>query len=77
MGHYPDKVRVEEIMSSPVMTIDPGARAGEALNTMIEKNVRRLYVVEAGKIIGRVTQTGLSRNLLDVMIALGSVRHQL
>jgi predicted transcriptional regulator len=52
-------------------------RAGEALQTMIEKNVRRLYVVEGGKIIGRVTQTGLSRNLLDVMIALASVRQQL
>lgn len=77
MGHYPDKVRVEEIMSSPIITIDPDARAGEALNTMIEKNVRRLYVVEAGKIIGRVTQTGLSKNLLDVMIALGSVTRQL
>jgi len=39
--------------------------------------VRRLYIVDQGKIIGRVTQTGLSRNLLDVMIALSSVRQQL
>jgi CBS domain-containing protein len=77
MGHYPDRVRVEEIMSSPIITITSDARAGEALKTMIEKNVRRLYIVDAGKIIGRVTQTGLSRNLLDVMIALVSVRYQL
>lgn len=76
-GHYPDKVKVEEIMSSPIITIAPDMRAGEALQTMIEKNVRRLYVVEGGKIIGRVTQTGLSRKLLDVMIALASVRQQL
>jgi CBS domain-containing protein len=77
MGHYPDKVKVEEIMSSPIITIEPDARAGEALKTMTEKNVRRLYVVEGGKIIGRVTQTGLSRNLLDVMVALASVPYQL
>jgi len=77
LGHYPDKVRIEEIMSSPVITIGPDAHAGEALSSMIEKNVRRLYVVEAGKIIGRVTQTGLSRSLLDVMITLASLRHQL
>ena len=77
MGHYPDKVKVEEIMSSPIITIEPDARAGEALKTMIEKNVRRLYVVEGGKIIGRVTQAGLSRNLLDIMVALASVSKQL
>ena len=77
MGHYPGEVKVEEIMSSPIITIEPDARAGEALNTMIEKNVRRLYVVEGGKIIGRVTQTELSRNLLDVMVALASVSYQL
>ena len=70
-------MKVEEIMSSPIITIAPDRRAGEALQTMIEKNVRRLYVVEGGKIIGRVTQTGLSRKLLDVMIALASVRQQL
>lgn len=76
MGHYPDRVKVEQIMSSPIITIEPNARAGEALKTMVEKNVRRLYVVEGGKIIGRVTQTGLSRNLLGVMSALASIPYE-
>src|SRR5208337_4737804 len=76
-GRSPDKVNVEEIMSSPLITIETNKSAGEALHTMIEKHVRRLYIVDQGKIIGRVTQTGLSRNLLDVMIALSSVRQQL
>ena len=77
MGHFPDKVTVEEIMSSPIITIEPNARAGEALKTRMDKNVRRLYVVEGGKIVGRVTQTGLSRNLLDVMSALASIPYQM
>ncbi len=76
-GHHLDKVKVEEIMSSPVITIEPDVRAGEALRTMVDKNVRRLYVLEGGKIIGRVTQTGLSRNLLDALIALHDIRGQL
>ena len=76
-GRSPDKVNVEEIMSSPLITIEMSKSAGEALHTMVEKHVRRLYIVDQGKIIGRVTQTGLSRNLLDVMIALSSVRQQL
>ena len=76
-GHFPDRVKAEEIMSSPIITIEPNARAGEALKIMIDKNVRRLYVVEGGKIVGRVTQTGLSRNLLDVISALASVPYQM
>jgi CBS domain-containing protein len=77
MRRYPEKVKVEEIMSSPIITVEPELRAGEALKMMMEKNVRRLYVVEEGKIIGRVTQTGLIKNLLDAMVALVSVRTQL
>jgi len=77
MGHYPDKVKVEEIMSSPIITIEPDATAGEAMRTLTDKNVRRLYVVEGGKIIGRVTQTRLFRSMLDVMMTLASLPYQL
>ena len=77
MGHYPDRVKVEEIMSSPIITIEPDATAGEAMRTLTDKNVRRLYVVEGGKIIGRVTQTGLFRSMLDVMTTLASLPYQL
>ncbi len=69
-GYNADKVKVEEIMSSPLVTIEPDRRAGEALEKMLQMNVGRLYVVEGGKVIGRVTQTGLSTNLLDVLVAL-------
>jgi len=75
-GHSPANMSVEEIMSSPLITIEPGVRAGDALYTMVEKNVRRLYIVDEGKIVGRVTEKGLSRNLLDVMIALHSITQQ-
>jgi len=69
-GYDADKVNVEEIMSSPLITIEPDKRAGEALEMMLQKNAGRLYVVERGKVIGRVTQTGLSENLLEVIRAL-------
>jgi CBS domain-containing protein len=77
VGRFPGKVKVEEIMSAPIITIEPEVRAGEALRIMIDKDVRRLYVVERGKVIGRVTHTGLSKSLLDVLIALNDVRQQL
>jgi CBS domain-containing protein len=76
-GYDPDRVNVEAIMSSPVITIEPDRRAGEALEKMVEMNVGRLYVVEGGKVIGRVTQKGLSANLVDVMLALSHVTGEL
>lgn len=77
MGHYPDKVLVEEIMSSPIITIESNIRVGEALKTMVDKKVRRLYVTEGGKIIGRVTHTEVSKTLVDVLIAIHDIGHQL
>jgi len=77
LGHYPDEVKVEKIMSSPIITVRPDATAGEAMRTMIDSNVRRLFVVEEGKIVGRVTQTGFFRHMLDVMMTLASLPHQL
>jgi signal-transduction protein with cAMP-binding, CBS, and nucleotidyltransferase domain len=76
-GRSPELVKVEEIMTAPLITIEAEKRAGEALHMMVEKRVRRLYIVDQGKVIGRVTQTELSRSLLDVMITLDSVTQQL
>jgi predicted transcriptional regulator len=73
-GNNIDRVKVEEIMTSPLITVEPEMRAGEALEKILEKNLGRLYVVEGGKIIGRVTQTVLSANLLDVMISLANLK---
>lgn len=69
----PSKVKVEEIMSSPLITIGPDEPIGKAMKLMAEKNIRRVYVVEKGKIIGRVTQTGAFRNMLDILIALTEI----
>lgn len=72
-----NKVTLKEIMSSPLITIDPDVPLGEAWNIMAAKGVRRLYVIENGKIIGRVTQTGLFNKLLDAVLTLSSIKYQL
>jgi len=76
-GHFPEKMRVEEIMSSPIITIESNARVGEALKTMVDKKVRRLYVVERGKVIGRVTHSEVSKTLVEVLIDVNDIVHQL
>ncbi|MCS7109972.1 MAG: CBS domain-containing protein [Candidatus Caldarchaeum sp.] len=70
-------MRVGDIMSSPIETIAPDATLGEAMSRLVEKNIRRLFVVENGKIIGRVTQTELFENTLNVMMALSALKAQL
>ncbi len=74
---YSLNMRVEEIMSSPIITIGPDEPVGKALQLMAEKNIRRLYVVEGGKVIGRVTQTKSMESLLDVLMTLQSLPYQL
>lgn len=69
-GKNPDRTKAEEIMSSPLLTIEPKASLGEAMSRMISNDVRRLYVVEGGKAIGRVTQTSLFQSMFDTMESL-------
>lgn len=76
-GVLPDRMKVDEIMSSPIVTIPPDATAGEMMEKMVEASIRRLFVVDNGKIVGKVTQTNLFQNSLNLMLTLSSMRHQL
>ncbi len=72
-GLNPEMVMVESVMSSPIVTIEPEAQLGQAMILMAEKDIRRVYVVESGEIIGRITQTGVFGNMLDIMMAMSAV----
>jgi len=60
-NRYARDLKVEEIMSSPVIVIDPYSPLEEAMKTMGKCNIRRLPVVERGKLIGIVTHKDISR----------------
>ncbi len=69
----PDKVNVGDIMSSPLITISPDASIREAMSLMIEKDVRRLYIMEGKEVVGRVTQTHLFQSNFDLMMSLSGL----
>ncbi|MGA2110703.1 MAG: CBS domain-containing protein [Anaerolineales bacterium] len=50
---------VRERMSKPVITIPPQTTVPEALNLMKQEHIRRLPVVEHGKLVGYVTDKHL------------------
>ena len=49
-------MKVRDYMKSPVLTVTPDTLIDNALETMREKHVRRLPVVEDGKLVGLVTR---------------------
>jgi glycosyltransferase involved in cell wall biosynthesis/predicted transcriptional regulator len=57
-----DDTRVEEIMSSPLISIESNKSIKEAIDLLRDKHIRRLGVLEKGKLIGLTTE----RRLLNV-----------
>ncbi|MFQ5998183.1 MAG: cyclic nucleotide-binding/CBS domain-containing protein [Candidatus Bathyarchaeia archaeon] len=57
---------VSKLMSSPLVTVQPDASVGVALSLMAKKQIRRLYVVDGGKVVGRVTQTRMLSNTMNM-----------
>jgi len=49
-------MNVRDYMKSPVFTVTPDTLIYNAMETMREKHVRRLPVVENGKLVGLVTR---------------------
>jgi len=57
----PVSERVERIMSSPLITVEPQTPIMEAIQLMEKHSIRRLPVVEHGKVVGVLTSTDVGR----------------
>jgi CBS domain-containing protein len=56
------KIRVKEIMSTPLVIVPRDTSIGEAARKMLESNVRRLVVSDStGRLVGLVTMTDIIR----------------
>ncbi|HKT22105.1 MAG TPA: CBS domain-containing protein [Nitrososphaerales archaeon] len=71
------KTAVGRIASSPLISVGPDSTLREAMDLMAAKDVRRLFVIDKGKIIGRVTQTEVFQSTLSVMEILSSLSNVL
>jgi CBS domain-containing protein len=56
------KERVSAIMSKPLIEASPEMPAGDAAKLMLERNIKKLPIVENGKLLGLVTLTDLIRS---------------
>jgi len=57
----PAKTKVREIMSAPLVAGNPQMEVEEAVRLMFEMKVKKLPVVDKGKLVGLVTLTDLAR----------------
>jgi len=61
-GRDPDQVKVAEVASRDVVTLDPQQDLDEALRLMAQHQVRRLPVVEEdGRLVGVVAQADVAK----------------
>ena len=60
-GKNAKDILVKDVMSTPLIVIDPYVSLEEAMKTMGKCNVRRLPVTEKDELIGIITQKDISR----------------
>ena len=57
----PSRVLVRHIMTSPVVAVHPHEEVAEAARLMSQRKIRRLPVVEDGKLVGIITENDILR----------------
>jgi len=59
--------RIEEVMSQEVVTAPPTASLAEVVDLMTRRHIKRIPVVDDGKVVGIITRSDLLRVLLSVL----------
>ena len=57
----PEKTLVGEVMSKPLIVTSPETSLEEAIESMFKHKIKKLPVVEGGKLVGLVTFTDIAR----------------
>ena len=69
------KIPLSEIMSFKFRWVDPTTEIEEAVQKMLNHNVRRLLVLENEKLVGVITQTDLAGFLRSKLLIEGTVKN--
>lgn len=67
MNYLISKVLVKHVMSKKVITVDKDTPIEEAARIMADKKIGGVPVMDAGKIVGIITETDLFKILLELM----------
>jgi len=56
-----DKTKIKDIMSSPLVVVDPSMELEEAVKLMFQMKIKKLPVVEDKRLVGLVSLTDIAR----------------
>jgi CBS domain-containing protein len=70
VGSDPSSVKVKDVMTSPVETIEEGSKVGDAIAKMSRLGVRRLGVTRKGRLVGMITQKAVASSDLKKNVPL-------
>ena len=62
-GHNPSERQVSEYMSSPVITESPATEIQVAAHMMVSRKIKRLPLVEDGKLVGLVSFSDIGHSM--------------
>ncbi|MFZ3059883.1 MAG: CBS domain-containing protein [Candidatus Methanoperedens sp.] len=65
----PDDISMRELMTTPLITIDTEEDVTDTMHKMVKMEIRRLPVVDNGKLVGIVTDT----DLIAISAEMGSI----
>ncbi len=69
-GENPDRTIVKGVMSRKIVTISRDTRVEEAAKLMADAGVKKLPVLEDGKLVGMITQTDIVASSFDLVTSL-------
>ena len=69
----PSSLQLEEVMSKKFRWVKPDSMIEDAVQKMLNNNIRRLLVLEDEKLVGVITQTDLAGFLRSKLLINGSI----
>ena len=68
-------VMISEIMSRKFRWVEPETKIEDAIQKMLNNNIRRLIILENGKLVGVITQTDLTEFLRNKLLVEGTIKN--
>ena len=73
-GKKSGDVQISEIMSYKFRSVGPTTTIEDAIQKMLNNNIRRLLILENDKLVGVITQTDLASYLRDQLLVDGTIK---
>ena len=67
-GKNPSKIKLREIMTSPVLAVNPQNTVKDALTIMNKRNVRQLMVHAYSAVLGIISREDISRKMEEIAL---------